>query len=213
VTPDVALVAVAALAVIRAGVLQRRMRALEDQVVTDPLTGAFNRRQMQTTLAAAVERRRRSGERATLLMFDIDRFKDINDTLGHTEGDRVLKSIVALVGQRVRKVDALFRAGGEEFVLLLSGTRFAEALSVAEDLRRLIQDARLVAGAHVSISIGVVELGHEQDASEWIEEADAALYRAKRAGRNRVAGRYGESSRFTRDSSAPAPLRFPVRIS
>lgn len=180
--------------------------------MTDPLTGAFNRRQMQTTLTAAVERRRRSGERAALLMFDIDRFKDINDALGHGEGDRVLKSIVALVGQRVRKVDALFRAGGEEFVLLLSGTRFADALSVAEDLRRLVQDARLVAGAHVSISIGVVELAQEQSASDWIEEADAALYRAKRAGRNRVAGRYGEPSRFTRESNGPAPLRFPVRI-
>jgi len=194
-------------------VLQHRVHLLEEQVNTDPLTGAYNRRQMHTTLAAAVERRRRSGERATVLMFDIDRFKDINDALGHAEGDRVLKSLVALVGQRVRKVDALFRAGGEEFVLLLSGTRFTEALFVAEDLRRLVQDARLVTGAHVSISIGVVELAPEQSALEWIEEADATLYRAKRAGRNRVAGRHGASSRFGRDSSAPSPLRFPARIS
>jgi diguanylate cyclase (GGDEF)-like protein len=213
VTPNLLVLAIAALAVIRVAVLQRRLHALEEQVITDPLTGALNRRQMHTTLAAAVERRRRSGERAALLMFDIDRFKDINDALGHAEGDRVLKSLVALVGQRVRKVDALFRAGGEEFILLLSGTRFADALSVAEDLRRLVQDARLVAGAHVSISIGVVELAHEQSASEWIEEADAALYRAKRAGRNRVAGRYGAPSRFGRDTSAHHTLRFPVRIS
>lgn len=205
--------AVAAVAVVRVAVLQQRVQILEEQVVTDPLTGAYNRRQMHTTLAAAVERRRRAGERATLLMFDIDRFKDINDALGHAEGDRVLKSLVALVGQRVRKVDALFRAGGEEFVLLLSGTRFADALSVAEDLRQLVQDARLVTGAHVSISIGVVELAREQSALEWIEEADAALYRAKRAGRNRVAGRYGASSRFSRESSAHNTLRFPVRIS
>lgn len=204
---------VAAVAVVRVAVLQQRVQMLEEQVVTDPLTGAYNRRQMHTTLAAAVERRRRAGERATLLMFDIDRFKDINDALGHAEGDRVLKSLVALVGQRVRKVDALFRAGGEEFVLLLSGTRFADALAVAEELRRLVQDARLVTGAHVSISIGVVELAQEQSALDWIEEADAALYRAKRAGRNRVAGRYGASSRFGRESSAPNTLRFPARIS
>jgi diguanylate cyclase (GGDEF)-like protein len=213
VTPEAVLASVAALAMFRTAVLHRRVRALEEQAITDPLTGAFNRRQMQTTLAAAVERRRRSGERAALLMFDIDRFKDINDTLGHSEGDRVLKSLVALVGQRVRKVDALFRSGGEEFVLLLTGTRFADALSVAEDLRRLVQDARLVAGAHMSISVGVVELALEQNASDWIEEADAALYRAKRAGRNRVAGRYGEPSRFTQESKGPAPLRFPIRIS
>jgi len=212
-TPNLVVLAVAALAVIRVAVLQLRIRALEEQAITDPLTGAFNRRQMHATLTAAVERRRRSGERAALLMFDIDRFKDINDALGHAEGDRVLKSLVALVGQRVRKVDALFRAGGEEFILLLSGTRFADALSVAEDLRRLVQDARLVSGAHVSISIGVVELAHAQSPSEWIEEADAALYRAKRAGRNRVAGRYGESSRLSHDSSTQNPLRFPVRIS
>jgi hypothetical protein len=88
---------------------------------------------MHTTLTAAVERRRRSGDRASLLMLDIDRFKDINDALGHAEGDRVLKCLVALVGQRMRKVDALFRAGGEEFILLLSGTRFTDAVSVAED--------------------------------------------------------------------------------
>lgn len=212
-TVNLVVLAVATVAIVRVAVLQRRVHMLEAQVITDPLTGAYNRRQMHITLAAAVERRRRASERATLLMFDIDRFKDINDALGHAEGDRVLKSLVALVGQRVRKVDALFRAGGEEFVLLLSGTRFADALSVAEDLRRLVQDARLVAGAHVSISIGVVELAQAQSAVEWIEEADAALYRAKRAGRNRVAGRYGASSRFGRDSSAPSPLRFPVRIS
>jgi diguanylate cyclase (GGDEF)-like protein len=213
VTVNLVVLAVAAVAVVRVAALQHRVHMLEEQVITDPLTGAYNRRQMHTTLAAAVERRRRSGERATVLMFDIDRFKDINDALGHAEGDRVLKSLVALAGQRVRKVDALFRAGGEEFVLLLSGTRFSDALFVAEDLRRLVQDARLVPGAHVSISIGVVELAQEQSALEWIEEADAALYRAKRAGRNRVAGRYGASSRFGRDSSAHSPLRFPVRIS
>lgn len=207
------LLAVAVLAVIRAAVLQQKVNALEEQAITDPLTGAFNRRHMHASLAAAVERRRRSGERAALLMFDIDRFKDINDALGHAEGDRVLKSLVALVGQRMRKVDALFRAGGEEFVLLVSGTCFADALSVAEDLRRLVQDARLVAGAHVSISIGVVELAQEQSATDWIEEADAALYRAKRSGRNRVAGRYGVPSRLSRDSNAHNPLRFPVRIS
>jgi len=126
---DIVLLAAAVVAVIRMALLQRRVRALEEQTITDPLTGAFNRRHMHTTLAAAVERRRRSGDRASLLMLDIDRFKDINDALGHAEGDRVLKCLVALVGQRLRKVDALFRAGGEEFILLLSGTGFTDAVS------------------------------------------------------------------------------------
>jgi diguanylate cyclase (GGDEF)-like protein len=212
-TTDIVLFAGIAAAGLRIAILQNRVRLLEEQAITDPLTGAFNRRQMQITLAAAVERRRRSGERASILLFDIDRFKDINDALGHAEGDRVLTSLVALVGQRMRKLDALFRSGGEEFVLLLSGTRFSDALSVAEDLRTLVQDASLIAGRPLSISIGVVELAREQSIAEWIAEADAALYRAKRAGRNRVAGRYGGPTTVTGERAAHSPMRFPLRIS
>jgi diguanylate cyclase (GGDEF)-like protein len=177
-------------AVLRIAVLQRRVHALQADVITDPLTGAFNRRHLQSTLAVAIERHHRSGERASLLLFDMDRFKDLNDALGHAEGDRVLKALVALIGQRLRRLDALFRVGGEEFVLLLSGAGFADALSIAEELRALVQDAGLGHGHAVSISIGVAELAADQSADDWLEGADAALYRAKRAGRNRVAGRY-----------------------
>lgn len=198
---------------IRMLVLQRRVRALEEQTLTDPLTGAFNRRHMQDLLATAVERRRRFGERASLLLFDIDRFKRINDLLGHGEGDRVLKTLVALIGQRLRKVDVLFRCGGEEFVLLLTGARFPDALSVAEDIRRVVHDAGLVPGRPVSISIGVVELAHEQSAADWLAEADAALYRAKRTGRNRVAGRFGDPARFANRQSGSNRIPFPARIS
>jgi diguanylate cyclase (GGDEF)-like protein len=113
----------------------------------------------------------------------------------------------------MRKLDALFRSGGEEFVLLLSGTRFSDALSVAEDLRTLVQDASLVAGRPLSISIGVVELASEQSIAEWIAEADAALYRAKRAGRNRVAGRYGGRTAIAGERAAHTPMPFPLRIS
>jgi len=193
--PDIILLVAVAAVVIRMAVLHGRLRALGAQVIRDPRTGAFNRRHMQVTLAAAVERRRRSGEPASLLLIDIDRFKEVNDLLGHAEGDPVLKELVVLVGQRQRKQDALFRTGGEEFALLLSRARLAEALGVADSLRGLVQDAGLTPGRRLSISIGVVELGHGQAVPEWIAEADAALCRAKRAGRNRVAGR----------SSAPPP--------
>jgi diguanylate cyclase len=198
---------------IRVLLLQSRVRALEEQAITDPLTGAFNRRHMQDTLATAVERRRRYGERASLLLFDLDRFKRINDLLGHPEGDRVLKTLVALIGQRMRKVDVLFRTGGEEFVLLLTGARFSDALSVAEDIRRVVHDAGLVPGRPVSISVGVVELAHEQSAEDWFAEADAALYRAKRAGRNRVAGRFGDPARFANRQSGSNRIPFQPRIS
>jgi diguanylate cyclase (GGDEF)-like protein len=198
---------------IRMAMLQSRVRALEEEAITDPLTGAFNRRHMQNTLATAVERRRRNGERASLLLFDVDRFKRINDKLGHAEGDRVLKTLVALIGQRMRKVDVLFRAGGEEFALLLTGARFPDALCVAEDIRRVVQDAGLVPGHPVSISVGVIELAHEQSAADWLAEADAALYRAKRGGRNRVAGRFGDPVRFANKQSGSNRLAFPARIS
>jgi diguanylate cyclase (GGDEF)-like protein len=189
------LLAALAAAMIRAAMLQGRVGRLEQQAVTDPLTGVFNRRQMHDTLATAIERRQRSGERASLLLLDVDRFKDINDAFGHAAGDRVLTMLVAVVGGRMRRVDALFRAGGEEFVLLLTGAKFADALSVAEEVRRTVQDTRFVPGHRVSISVGVVELAYEQSVADWLAEADAALFRAKRAGRNRVAGRPLNSAR------------------
>ena len=161
VMPDVVLLAALAATGLRVVMLQNRVHTLEEQAITDPLTGAFNRRHMEATLDAVVERSRRTVERASLLLLDVDRFKDINDACGHGAGDRVLKGLVALIEQRKRKADVLFRAGGEEFVLLLSGTRFGEALSVAEDLRCRVQNTQLLAGRPVSISIGVVELARE----------------------------------------------------
>lgn len=210
---DVVLLTVLAGVAIRMAALRKRVRELEQQTVTDPLTGAFNRRHLHRMLNTAIERKRRSGERAALLLFDIDRFKDINDALGHAEGDRILKALVALIEQRFRRLDALFRIGGEEFILLLAGAKLADAVSIAEELRRLVQDARLVAGWEVSISLGVAELAQEQSADEWIAQADAALYRAKRSGRNRVSGAYGEHPRFGATHAADNRLQFPAHIS
>lgn len=181
-----------ALAVVAAGlwlvVLHRRLRALAGQAITDPLTGVFNRRQFETSLVAAIERHRRMREPASLLVFDVDRFKDINDALGHHAGDRVLKGLAGLAAQRVRKLDSLFRIGGEEFALLLSSARFPDAVRVAEQLRKRVAAARLIEDGPVSISVGVSELSPDQSADEWVKAADAALYSAKRSGRNRVAG-------------------------
>lgn len=168
--------------------LLMRLRTAQRQAVTDPLTGAFNRRHLDACLRAAVERRARFGEPACLLLFDVDRFKDINDCLGHATGDAVLKTIVALAHRRARTLDLLFRAGGEEFALLLSGTRLKDALAVAEQLRGLVARTRFVDGRCISISVGVGELRDGQSPLEWLGDADQALYDAKRSGRNRVAG-------------------------
>jgi len=178
-------------AALRILVLTRRVRTLEAQAIRDPLTGAFNRRHLHACLALAIERRRRTGEAASLLLLDVDRFKAINDAVGHPAGDRVLKAIVSLVGRRARKVDVLFRLGGEEFALLLAGATLPDAAAVAEDLRRSVEAAPLVDGRSVSVSIGLCDLHDSHSVETWIEETDAALYRAKRAGRNRVAARRG----------------------
>jgi diguanylate cyclase (GGDEF)-like protein len=185
----VALGVVVAIGAVRIAVLHARLAKLQEQAITDPLTGAFNRRHMDSHLAAAIARRGRTGEPASLLLFDVDRFKAINDTFGHGAGDRVLKQLVDLVNGRARRLDVLFRIGGEEFALLLAGARFADALAVAEELRARVAGGRLLTGRDVSISIGVSELRAGHSVQGWLDEADAALYYAKQNGRNRVAGK------------------------
>jgi diguanylate cyclase (GGDEF)-like protein len=168
------------------GMLWEQRRRLVEMAMTDPLTGAYNRRHLDTCLTATIARRNRTGEPASLLYFDVDHFKRINDALGHGAGDEVLKALVALVSGRARKMDVLFRIGGEEFVLLLPGARYAGAFLVAEQLRALVAEADLLCGWRVSISIGVSELQAGQSAANWIEDADAGAFRAKQSGRNRV---------------------------
>lgn len=176
---------------------------LIDQAVVDPLTGAFNRRHMERCLTDAIERHRRTAAPASLLLIDIDRFKRINDQFGHGKGDGVLNDIVALIRKRARKIDLLFRIGGEEFMLLLSDTPETDAAAVAEQLRGAIAGSRLLelAGSRllerfpVTVSIGVSELQTQDSLGSWMKRADEAMYEAKRTGRDRVvrAGT-GESS-------------------
>lgn len=179
-------VVIAGLVVVTFLVLCIQQRTLKEQAMTDPLTGAFNRRHLDCRLQAAIARRNRTGEPASLLLFDVDHFKGINDTMGHAAGDQVLKRLVALVTGRARKLDVLFRVGGEEFLLLLPGSAHDGALTVAESLRHAIAVADLLHGRRLSVSIGVSELQRGQSAGAWMEDADAALYRAKQGGRNRV---------------------------
>jgi diguanylate cyclase (GGDEF)-like protein len=168
--------------------LDRLEGKLASEATTDPLTGAFNRRHMTSCLEAAIERRHRTAEPASLLVFDVDRFKQINDARGHAAGDRVLNGLVTLVEERARRLDVLFRLGGDEFVLLLPGCGYAGAVAIAEHLRATVAGADLIEHATVTVSIGISELQAGQAAGDWLAEADAALYRAKQAGRNRTAG-------------------------
>ncbi len=167
-------------------IISQLQQELVSQALTDPLTGAFNRRQMDLSLADAIERNRRTGAPVSVLMLDIDHFKKVNDDFGHRVGDVVLKGLVALIKNRSRKLDRLFRTGGEEFLLLLPDTRAGAAVKQAEALRKLVAESKLIEQRPVTISIGVAEYWPDQSQETWIETADEALYQAKNQGRNRV---------------------------
>ena len=154
--------------------------------VVDPLTGAFNRRHMEQALELALERRRRAGARSAMLLIDIDHFKSINDRFGHAAGDQVLRDLVRLLRARARRLDALFRIGGEEFLMLLPDTRSEEAIMAAEFLRAHVAAYCRVRGQVVTVSIGVAEALEADNADGWMLRADGALYKAKREGRNQA---------------------------
>lgn len=168
-------------------VIVKLQNKLLDQSIRDPLTGAFNRRHMVTCLSQAIERAGRTGASASVLLLDIDHFKRINDQFGHAAGDQVLTGMVSLLESRLRKLDSLFRIGGEEFILLLTETQEGDALAVAEEVRARVADARLYADHQTFVSIGVTGLRVGDSVDAWIRRADDALYQAKSAGRNRVA--------------------------
>jgi diguanylate cyclase (GGDEF)-like protein len=168
------------------GVINDLHDRLVAQTVTDPLTGAYNRRHMESCLDDVIERQRRTKASAALLLIDIDQFKLINDRLGHAAGDSVLRTVVALVADRVRRLDRVFRIGGDEFLLLLPDTDLNAAQTVAEDLRTRIAAAAMLGAAPVTVSIGVAVRQPGQQIDAWMHAADAALYRAKQQGRNCV---------------------------
>jgi diguanylate cyclase (GGDEF)-like protein len=167
-------------------VIRDLQRELLDQAITDPLTGAYNRRQMEFMLDEAIERHQRTAAPASVLLIDIDHFKRINDDFGHDAGDRVLKAMVLLIKNRTRKLDRLFRMGGEEFLLFLPDTPAAAAMKQAENLRGRIAEGALLKNRQVTVSIGVAECTRDVTQEAWLKTADNALYKAKATGRNKV---------------------------
>jgi len=160
--------------------------------VTDQLTGLNNRRFLTNQLQGLVMRSNRGGEPVSVILTDIDRFKDINDTYGHDVGDQVLKELAARLSTNLRPADLACRYGGEEFVVAMPNTGVDYALLVAERLRRDVADTPFpIAGGEaiaVTASFGVAGAGPGIDtAAKLIKHADEALYRAKESGRNRVA--------------------------
>ena len=179
----------AALAIANARLYQQTL----ELSFTDPLTAVANRRQLFLRLEQEFSRSVRFGDPLSLLMIDLDRFKQINDQHGHTVGDGVLRGVALVLRRNVRKVDIVARYGGEEFCVVLPRIGKPEALEVAEKLRRAISAATLPGPdgggiLKVTISVGVATLGIDaDDIAALVEKADAALYEAKRLGRDRVA--------------------------
>lgn len=186
------------LTIVMVNIIQNIIRGLQrrllEQAITDPLTGAFNRRHMTARLKEALESGRPRAAPSALLLIDVDHFKQINDEHGHDAGDAVLKGLVSVVRSRARKTDLLFRMGGEEFVLLLPDTTETEAMTLADDIREAIAASPLLEGHKVTVSIGVGPADARDSVESWIKGTDAAMYEAKESGRNRVARRAPRAS-------------------
>lgn len=159
---------------------------LEAMSVTDSLTGLFNRTKLENDLKKALLQSHRTGSPVTLLMFDIDHFKEINDIFGHHAGDNVLCAIGAYFQKRIRGSDTVFRIGGEEFIALLYDTDMSDACIVAEEMRKEIELLPLLPDHIVTASIGVANLQPDDDLSGWMKRCDKNLYLAKSRGRNQV---------------------------
>jgi diguanylate cyclase (GGDEF)-like protein len=165
-------------------------QALIEMNLHDGLTGAYNRRFLTLRLSEEFERHRRYSRSLSLLMLDIDYFKNINDIYGHQCGDYILKAVCDTVNAVLRKVDLLIRFGGEEFCCLLPETDLHAALFIAERIRKSIADRTFhYNGAEIrlTVSIGVHEFRGDIDSSDaLLKKADEALYKAKETGRNKV---------------------------
>jgi diguanylate cyclase (GGDEF)-like protein/PAS domain S-box-containing protein len=168
--------------------IEQQLRML---AITDSLTGLYNGRHFFEVLEKEFARARRYGHPLSLMMFDIDFFKGVNDQYGHQIGDQMLQLLATSCLQVIRKADVLARYGGEEFILLLPETNAERAHSLAERLRRKVASLKLETprgSVQVTISVGYTQLGKdEKDFDEFIWHADQALYKSKDRGRNRIA--------------------------
>ncbi len=153
---------------------------------TDAVTGVWNRRHGGTLLSAELEQARIEDRPLSALMVDIDHFKPVNDIHGHQTGDRVLTETARRMLEAVRGTDVVARWGGEEFVIMLRDCGLGEAMSIAEKIRAQIANTPFRHVGTVTVSIGAAELRPDEGLEPWLARADAALYDAKRSGRNTV---------------------------
>lgn len=167
-------------------VINEQQQKLKRQAITDPLTGLLNRTSLEETLEQAIAQSKRMGISMTLASLDIDHFKAINDRFGHATGDRILRDMSLILTERLRRVDKVFRIGGEEFLLFLYGSDAKSGYRVAEELRHLIGSKPFIPDHSVTVSIGIATLQPQDDWMTWMQRSDDHLYHAKATGRNQV---------------------------
>lgn len=167
--------------------LKKANKKLEKLAALDMLTGAYNRRKFENFVKLSVDKKKKYGSPFSIIMFDIDHFKQVNDRYGHKKGDQILKEISAIVKRTLRDTDKLFRWGGEEFIILLPDITLKNAYKVAEKVRESIE--RKLKATKVTVSLGVGEYETGDSIDHFVSCVDNALLKAKTNGRNRVAFR------------------------
>jgi len=172
--------------------LREALESIRTESQIDPVTTLANRMFFDTALADSIRHAQRTGDMLSVLMTDIDHFKKFNDTFGHLTGDQVLRLVAISIKQNVKGLDTAARFGGEEFAIILPGCDATGAMHVAEQVRKAVQSRELVKRStgenlgRVTISIGIATFRKDDSPTSIIERADAALYAAKRGGRNMV---------------------------
>jgi len=166
--------------------LRQALDQMGRAAATDRLTGAWNRRWFEDGAHHLIAVSDRGDAPISMIMFDLDHFKHVNDTFGHDKGDEVLKAVTGATRGQLRASDALARWGGEEFIVLCPGTTLAGATMLAEKLRQAVEARAIQGVGQMTISLGVAQHHPSETLDAWIRRADGALYRAKERGRNRT---------------------------
>jgi len=172
----------------RLAALARENRQLKSLSLSDELTGLYNKRFFSIQLEIEMARSRRTGQPCCLMMIDFDNFKDINDRLGHDEGDRFLTQMGGLIREKLRPTDFVCRYGGDEFAVIMPATSLLDAIGIAKRLREFTGRFTWKMALRVTASFGLAafEPSSPADAEEFFKQADRELYRAKKAGKNRI---------------------------
>lgn len=167
--------------------LNEKASQYEMKCVTDSLTGIYNREKFEIELNSEIQRvKRYSSDAFSIIFFDIDNFKKVNDTFGHAIGDKVLKTIANIFKCTLRITDVFARWGGEEFVIIMSHTPLVNAMIAAEKLRQRVEKEQIKGVGNITCSFGVGEFLEDDDIQSIIMRVDDAMYRAKKEGKNRV---------------------------